>query len=292
MSHVLICHSSEDIISAIALKQWLLANVPGVGDVFLDVNSIGAGERWEAAFPSCEQVILLSSADAALSPEWKAELRNADGSGRDMIVVLLHDLQWDDPRLDCYKDREILSLAAPPQSHVESVDYLGGHHEVRFSHEALLGLRESIERSQRVRDYKKPRPHTFVSYSHYDLPAAAEIVSRLEAANLKCWISDRDVPRGEDFQDAIAAALEKAGAMILVFSQHADNSKEIKKELALASDHGLLVLPVRIENVEPTRGFRYQLATRQYIDLFENREENMGLIITTLRNHLSVGSVG
>lgn len=290
MSHLLICHSSKDGISAIALKQWLLANVLGVEDVFLDVNSIGAGERWKAAFPSCEQIILLSSADA-LSPEWIADTRNAGGTGRDMIVVLLRDLRLDDHRLDSYKDQEIVDLAAAPQSHVESVDYRGEHHEVRFNGDALLSLRETIERSQRIRDYKKPKPHIFVSYSHYDQQAALEIVNRLEAADLKCRISSRDVPRGEDFQDAIVTALEKAGAMILVFSQHADNSQEIKKELALASDHGLLVLPVRIENIEPTRGFRYQLATRQYIDLFENPEQSMALIIKTLRNHFDAGRV-
>jgi hypothetical protein len=42
-------------------------------------------------------------------------------------------------------------------------------------------------------------------------------------------------------------------------------------------------VPVCIENAEPTKGFKYQLATRQRVDLFENREKNMALIVDVLR---------
>jgi TIR domain len=126
----------------------------------------------------------------------------------------------------------------------------------------------------------------FVSFSKQDQATALEILGRIEAADLKCWISCRDVPRGDDYQDAIVDALYHSGAMVLVFSKNADNSEEIKRELALASTRRLFVLPVRIENAEPTKGFKYQLATRQYVDLFEDREKNMTLIINTLQKHL------
>jgi TIR domain len=126
----------------------------------------------------------------------------------------------------------------------------------------------------------------FVSFSKQDQATALEILGRIEAADLKCWISCRDVPRGDDYQDAIVDALDQSGAMVLVFSKNANNSEEIKRELALASTKRLFVLPVRIENAEPTKGFKYQFATRQYVDLFEDREQNMTLIINTLQKHL------
>ena len=74
--------------------------------------------------------------------------------------------------------------------------------------------------------------------------------------------------------------------MVLVFSKNANKSEEIKREMALASAKRLFVLPVRIEDAEPTKGFKYQLATRQYIDLFADREKNMALIVDTLQKHL------
>jgi TIR domain len=132
----------------------------------------------------------------------------------------------------------------------------------------------------------QPDKNIFVSFSKQDQAAALEILGRIESANLKCWISCRDVPRGRDYQDAIVEALDQSGAMVLVFSNNANNSEEIKRELALASAKRLFVLPVRIENAEPTKGFKYQLATRQYIDLFEDREKNMTLIVNTLQKQL------
>jgi TIR domain len=132
----------------------------------------------------------------------------------------------------------------------------------------------------------QPNKNIFVSFSKQDQAAALEILGRIESADIKCWISCRDVPRGRDYQDAIVDALDTAGAMVLVFSNNANNSEEIKRELALASAKRLFVLPVRIENAEPTKGFKYQLATRQYIDLFEDREKNMTLVVTTLQKQL------
>jgi formylglycine-generating enzyme required for sulfatase activity len=55
-----------------------------------------------------------------------------------------------------------------------------------------------------------------------------------------------------------------------VFSSNANNSAEIKKELALASQHGLTVIPVRVEDVAPNDAFAYEFATRQWIDLFHD----------------------
>jgi hypothetical protein len=135
----------------------------------------------------------------------------------------------------------------------------------------------------------QPNKNIFVSFSKQDQAAALEILGRVEAADLKCWISCRDVPRGSDYQDAIVDALDQSGAMILVFSKAANNSEEIKTELALASARKLFVLPVRIEAAEPTKGFKYQLATRQYIDLFEDCEKNMTLVVTTLQKQLQAG---
>ena len=67
--------------------------------------------------------------------------------------------------------------------------------------------------------------------------------------------------------------------MILVFSSNANNSAEIKKELALASRHNLTVIPVRIEDVAPSGAFDYELAPRQWIDLFGDWEESIAELL-------------
>jgi hypothetical protein len=67
--------------------------------------------------------------------------------------------------------------------------------------------------------------------------------------------------------------------MVLVFTANANNSNEIKKELALASQNNLVVIPVRIEDVAPNEAFAYEFATRQWIDLFEDWEKSMAELV-------------
>jgi hypothetical protein len=85
-------------------------------------------------------------------------------------------------------------------------------------------------------------------------------------------MAGRNVGPGENFQEAIVRAIRAAKVMVLVFTDNANNSAEIKKELALASHHNLTVIPARVEDVVPSEAFAYELATRQWIDLFENWE--------------------
>jgi hypothetical protein len=112
----------------------------------------------------------------------------------------------------------------------------------------------------------------FISHSSRDRDMAQTLCDALEARGFGCWMAERDVGPGENFQVAIYRAIRTAKAMVLVFSGHANNSDEIKKELVLASQSRLVVIPVRIEDVVPDEGFAYELAIRQWIDLFADWE--------------------
>ena len=63
--------------------------------------------------------------------------------------------------------------------------------------------------------------------------------------------------------------------MVLVFSDAANNSDEIKKELSLASRYRVPVLALRIEDVEPSDAFAYELSTRQWIDAFAGWDKSL-----------------
>ena len=110
----------------------------------------------------------------------------------------------------------------------------------------------------------------FLSYSSKDQKIAAGICAALETRGHPCWMSSRDVKPGENFQGAIVRAIRDAGVMVMVFSSNANNSDEIKKEMALASQCKLMVIPVRAEDVLPSEDFTYELATRQWIDMFND----------------------
>jgi TIR domain len=134
-------------------------------------------------------------------------------------------------------------------------------------------------------------PAIFITYSSKDQKVARSICSALENRGLGCWISSRDIKPGQNFQEQIVKAIRAAKIMVLVFTANANNSNEIKKELALASQNNLIVIPVRMQDVAPADAFAYELATRQWIDLFDDWEASIArlveLIATTIHDHPS-----
>ena len=122
-------------------------------------------------------------------------------------------------------------------------------------------------------------PKIFITYSSKDQKVARTICTALENRGLNCWISSRNVKPGQNYQEQIVRAIRASRVMVLVFTVNANNSNEIKKELALASQNNLVVIPVRIEDVAPNEAFAYEFATRQWIDLFEDWEKSMAELV-------------
>jgi hypothetical protein len=135
-------------------------------------------------------------------------------------------------------------------------------------------------------------PKIFITYSSKDQKVARTICTALENRGLACWISSRNVKPGQNYQEQIVRAIRGARVMVLVFTTNANNSNEIKKELALASQNNLVVIPVRIEDVAPNEAFAYEFATRQWIDLFEDWEKSMAELVELIAAILNVPSAG
>jgi hypothetical protein len=121
--------------------------------------------------------------------------------------------------------------------------------------------------------------HIFISYATSDRKEALAVCEAIERRGPRCWIACRDVQPGENYQEAIVRAIRNARALVLVFSDHANNSDEIKKELSLVSRYRVPLMALRIEDVEPSDAFAYELATRQWIDLFEDWDKSLDALV-------------
>lgn len=122
----------------------------------------------------------------------------------------------------------------------------------------------------------------FISFSSADQKKAAAVCEALEHGGLQCWVSFRDVRPGENYQAAIVQALQSAKTMVLVFSSRTNLSQEVSKELSLASAFKLAVIPLRIENAMPQGALHYELATRQWIDAFDDWENGLNNLFNAI----------
>ncbi|MEO8315950.1 MAG: toll/interleukin-1 receptor domain-containing protein [Pseudomonadota bacterium] len=127
----------------------------------------------------------------------------------------------------------------------------------------------------------------FISYASQDAKVARTICTALESRGFTCWISTRNIQPGENFQSAIVRAIRGAKVLLLVFTANSNRSEEMTKELALASQQKLMVVPLRVENVDPSDAFAYEFATRQWIDLFSDWEQAMNNLCSRLTAALS-----
>ena len=106
----------------------------------------------------------------------------------------------------------------------------------------------------------------FISYSSKDKPIADAICTSLEVIGIRCWIAPRDIAPGEDWPTAIAKAIANSCVMVLVFSASSNSSDEVSREIILAAKSKLVIIPFKIEAVEPEPGKDYYLARTHWLD--------------------------
>jgi streptogramin lyase len=108
----------------------------------------------------------------------------------------------------------------------------------------------------------------FISYSSQDKPTADAVCAVLETNGIRCWIAPRDVVPGQDWGASLVGAIKGARVMVLVFSAHANYSPQIKREVERAVNHGIPIIPLRIEEVAPSPSLEYFISTPHWLDAF------------------------
>ena len=114
----------------------------------------------------------------------------------------------------------------------------------------------------------------FISHSRQDKMTADAVCAILEASGIRCWIAPRDVALGSDWTESIVDAIEACPIMVLVFSQHANDSHQIKREVNLAIDSGRTVIPIRVEDVVPSKSLKFSININHWLDAFPPPLEN------------------
>jgi hypothetical protein len=106
----------------------------------------------------------------------------------------------------------------------------------------------------------------FISHSSKDANVAKALCHALEELGVRCWMAPRDITPGVPWSGQIAEAIREAAVFVLVFSQHSNKSDEVLNELGVANKHDIPILPLRIENIEPTGGIEYYVGVRHWLD--------------------------
>ena len=109
-------------------------------------------------------------------------------------------------------------------------------------------------------------PAVFISHATGDHAVAEQICRLLEENGIGCWIAPRNVDAGSDYASQILDGIESTRVMVLLLSEPANASVFVKMEVERAISKGKVVIPFRIQEVQPSRSLELFISNHQWID--------------------------
>jgi hypothetical protein len=106
----------------------------------------------------------------------------------------------------------------------------------------------------------------FISHSAKNKTTADAVCAMLESEGIRCWIAPRDVTPGLEWGESIIEAIEQSRVMVLLFTAEANESPQIRREVERAVNRGVVILPLRIEEVVPSKALEYFIGNVHWLD--------------------------
>lgn len=122
----------------------------------------------------------------------------------------------------------------------------------------------------------------FISYSSHDQKVVEGLCAYLEQHKIRCFVAYRDIPRGVVWARAIVEALDESSMMVVVFSDHFNNSDQVDREIELASEDRKPILTFRITDDAFKGAKKYYLKNVNWIDAFPKPNEVFGSVVDSV----------
>ncbi len=106
----------------------------------------------------------------------------------------------------------------------------------------------------------------FISYASGDKTVADAACATLEKRTIRCWVAPRDVPAGVPWASAIVEAIRGSKVVVLILSQGSNGSAQVIREIDEAVGDSIPILPLRIDDVEPSEQMRYYIKSIHWLD--------------------------
>jgi hypothetical protein len=130
----------------------------------------------------------------------------------------------------------------------------------------------------------------FISYSTKDKYYAEAICSWLERDKLKCWIAPRNIAPGFQYGEAIINAINECRVMVIVFTENANLSKYVCKEVERGLSKGATLIPVRFQNIDPAKTLEFFLSSEQWLDAINPPiEHHLQYLTITIKSIITSG---
>lgn len=89
----------------------------------------------------------------------------------------------------------------------------------------------------------------FISHSSEDKALARQVAATCTLRGLPIFLDEQSIMPGKDYQEVIMDAVSMSAAMVVLLSRDSVKSKDVLREIALAENAGLPVLPFAVDSL-------------------------------------------
>ena len=128
----------------------------------------------------------------------------------------------------------------------------------------------------------------FVSYAKDDRALADKVVAVLERNGRACWIAHRNIPAGnQSWAGAIVEAIANSRIVIVVVTAKSIASKQVLREVTLADNESIPLLPLCLDRAPLSKDLKYFFASAQRLEAASIPwEQAVQVLNQAVENHL------
>lgn len=308
---IYICYAREDRDQAAKISRGLMTQG---WNVWLDRKDLASGNDYErsikraiSAAQAC--VVVLSPATSSENPgfyrkEWALALeRQQQFSGLSRPFVIPVRVSADTPIPQAFHQYYVMTLdgAQSEQAFMEEMRALwrqvNGNGENDGQPINVADKSRKPASTQQSDDEVPAIPGSlldvFISYENHDKETAFAACHTLEENGIRCWIAPRDIHSGTDWSTSIMEAIPQCSVLVLIFSEYADKSDDVKAEVTAAVLSGLTVIPLRVQDVQPhpKKRLHYELVLKSrchWLDAFDPPlQRHLQKLAAEIQHHLA-----
>lgn len=120
---------------------------------------------------------------------------------------------------------------------------------------------------------EQPGAEVFISYSSRDRGRVLPVAGRLQAAGVSVWLDQKKIGGGANYGPEIVAGIKGCKVLVLMCSDAALRSRNVKQEIQLAWKYQRPYLPLLLEPISFPEQVEYWLEGCQWIEVLDRPPE-------------------
>jgi S-DNA-T family DNA segregation ATPase FtsK/SpoIIIE len=126
--------------------------------------------------------------------------------------------------------------------------------------------------------------YAFISYSSKNRSSADAMIALLRQRHIDVWVAPDDIPPGSKYAQVIGRAIKECACMVLLFTNDAQNSSWVPKEVERAINYKKTIIPVQLEEVQLNEEFELYISTEQIIsvDRIDEKSDKIQWVIDSV----------